>query len=340
MHSCVYTLFRCFGVALLALLPVLTIESAAAATGRCFPETQQCLHETFRQYWEQNGGLPVFGFAVSDATQELNRDLGKQYLTQWVERNRLEYHPENAAPYKVLLGRLGEDRLLQLGVKWQELPRESAPKSGCLWFAQTGHNVCNQDGAIGFKSYWEEHGLRDSSLNAYEQSLALFGLPLTEPRMEKNASGDTVLTQWFERARFEYHPANPNPYKVLLGLLGNEVRGNSGGDKNPQPSCNASLAGSKVNGTLSPAFCIVWKDEFSDEQKFRVNLSYPRGKEEFSYEVGKNVTQFFVPAADSPRLNESSELCNRRKEMIVDVYALRPGGETLVGGFAVQTECR
>jgi len=25
--------------------------------------------------------------------------------------------------------------------------------------------------------------------------------------------------QWFERARFEYHPNNPNPYKVLLGRL-------------------------------------------------------------------------------------------------------------------------
>ncbi len=45
--------------------------------------------------------------------------------------------------------------------------------------------------------------------------------------METNSSGDTVLTQWFERARFEYHPNNPAAFRVLLGLLGNEVRGNS-----------------------------------------------------------------------------------------------------------------
>ena len=31
-----------------------------------------------------------------------------------------------------------------------------------------------------------------------------------------------MLTQWFERARFEYHPNNPPEYQVLLGLLGNE----------------------------------------------------------------------------------------------------------------------
>ncbi len=30
-------------------------------------------------------------------------------------------------------------------------------------------------------------------------------------------------TQWFERARFEFHPNNPDPYKVLLGRLGAEV---------------------------------------------------------------------------------------------------------------------
>ena len=60
---------------------------------------------------------------------------------------------------------------------------------------------------------------------SYEESLALFGLPLTGVRMEKNKAGDTVLTQWFERARFEWHPNNPEPYKVLLGLLGNEISG-------------------------------------------------------------------------------------------------------------------
>ncbi len=32
-----------------------------------------------------------------------------------------------------------------------------------------------------------------------------------------------MLTQWFERARFEYHPSKPPEFKVLLGLLGDEM---------------------------------------------------------------------------------------------------------------------
>ena len=43
------------------------------------------------------------------------------------------------------------------------------------------------------------------------------------------ANSKTVVTtpeeirQYFERARFEYLPANPDPYKVLLGRLGAEA---------------------------------------------------------------------------------------------------------------------
>ena len=41
--------------------------------------------------------------------------------------------------------------------------------------------------------------------------------------MESNADGDTVMTQWFERARFEFHPANDPAQQVLLGRLGAEL---------------------------------------------------------------------------------------------------------------------
>jgi hypothetical protein len=42
--------------------------------------------------------------------------------------------------------------------------------------------------------------------------------------MEPNADGTMVLTQWYERARFEYYPDNPAPYQVLLGRLGAEAK--------------------------------------------------------------------------------------------------------------------
>ena len=213
-----------FAVIIAALFSAAGVPDARAQDLMCFEETRQCIGGRFRQFWEQNGGLQVFGFPVTPERRELNRDTGQMYLTQWFERNRFELHPENAAPYDVLLGRLGDDRLLQTGRDWRQEGREPGPQDGCLWFEQTGHNVCNQGGALGFRRYWETRGLQDPALDAYQRSLALFGLPLTAPRTETNSSGDTVLTQWFERARFEWHPGKPDEFKVLLGLLGNEAR--------------------------------------------------------------------------------------------------------------------
>jgi hypothetical protein len=31
--------------------------------------------------------------------------------------------------------------------------------------------------------------------------------------------------QYFERARFEYHPENPAPYDILLGQFGRQILG-------------------------------------------------------------------------------------------------------------------
>jgi hypothetical protein len=38
---------------------------AAQSAERCFPETGICIGGRIRVYWEQNGGLPVFGFPIS-----------------------------------------------------------------------------------------------------------------------------------------------------------------------------------------------------------------------------------------------------------------------------------
>ncbi len=204
---------------------------APPTTPRCFSETGQCLEGRLRQYWEQNGGLPVFGFPIAAQGPEQNRDTGQTYETQWMERNRFEVHPENQAPYDVLLGRLGDDRLRQKGIDWQTLPK--AAPSTPHFFAQTGHGVAHEP----FWQYWSTHGLELGDRgNSERESLGLFGLPISEPAMETNASGDTVLTQWFERARFEYHPNNPDPFKVLLGLLGNEVRANQNPGTVPPPA--------------------------------------------------------------------------------------------------------
>jgi len=192
---------------------------SAQTEGLCFDVTAvtNCIWGRFREYWEQNGGLQVFGYPTTPAQYETNPDSDVTYLTQWFERNRLEYFPEHARPYDVLLGRLGVEALERQGRDWTTFPK--ADPSAPNYFRETGHAI-----AYGpFWDYWSKHGLEFDGQPGFStsESLALFGLPISEPQMETNPNGDTVITQWFERARFEDH----GDQGVLLGLLGSEVHG-------------------------------------------------------------------------------------------------------------------
>jgi len=206
-----------------------TVAFAQSPDSRWFPVTGHTVSGAFLDFWQRQGGLPVFGYPLTDQLQESGRDA------QYFERQRFEAHAENARPYNILLGRLGAELLARRGIDWQTDIPAAQPNSACLWFAQTRHNVCDQSGGAGFRTYWTRHGLEfDGRAGAsFAESLALFGYPLTEAYMETNSSGDTVLTQWFERARFEWHPNNPPAYRVLLGRLGAELLQANGGPSGP-----------------------------------------------------------------------------------------------------------
>ena len=188
----------------------------AQAAQRCFPETGYCISGRIREFWEQNGGLPVFGFPITPLQNETIE--GRAVQAQWFERGRLELHPQNQRPYDVQLGRLGAD-LLAAGRTAASTAGHEPLGGECRPFPETGIAACGP-----FLSAWRASGLElDGRPGVSEaESLALFGVPLTEPRFETLGDGRAYLVQWFERARFEYHPENPEPYKVLLGLLGRE----------------------------------------------------------------------------------------------------------------------
>lgn len=209
------------------------VTTRAAPSQRFFPETGYNVDGRFLAFWEGQGALPVFGLPLSEQRRE--RSSEGVFEVQWFERERFEYHPENTPPYDVLLGRLGDEALRQAGRDWTRFPR-GEPAADCRFFEATGQRLCEP-----FLSYWQRNGLEfdGQSGTSYAESLALFGLPLSEAAQETNSSGATVLTQWFERARFEYHPDNPDPYKVLLGRLGAEVfapgRANTDPESNTLP---------------------------------------------------------------------------------------------------------
>src|SRR5438270_9966679 len=76
-----------------------------------FPQTGFTLSGAhgFLGYWQAHGGLAQFGYPISPEAVEVSPTNGSTYITQWFERNRFEYHPENQPPYDVLLGLLGRD---------------------------------------------------------------------------------------------------------------------------------------------------------------------------------------------------------------------------------------
>jgi cellulase (glycosyl hydrolase family 5) len=236
-------------VALLGLLS----PGVAHAAPRCFPEAApaitDCIDGRFATYWAEQGGLPVFGYPIGPAHPE--QTSAGLLAIQLFERARLELHPENARPYDVLLGRLGADLLARQGRDWTTLPKgdPAAPH----YFAQTGHAIGPQ-----FWSYWSSHGLEFDRQpgKRFDESLALFGIPISEAQVETNPTdGKPYLTQWFERARFEYHPENVATESViLLGLLQRELMasGDSPTDhpaptpQNSQPGGFIEAQGSKL----------------------------------------------------------------------------------------------
>ncbi|WP_238613476.1 S8 family peptidase [Candidatus Oscillochloris fontis] len=179
-----------------------------------FPETSHSLGGGFRQYWEVNGGLSIFGFPISEEFTEVGSD-GQNYTVQYFERHRFEFHPELAPPYHVLLTRIGDDTLRASGRDWFTFAK-GGKAVGCLYFAETDQSICEP-----FLSYWRSNGLEfdGRASKDFAESLALFGLPLSAPQVEELEPGVFVTVQWFERARFEDHGAG----RVLLGLLGNQL---------------------------------------------------------------------------------------------------------------------
>jgi len=189
------------------------VPPSTAPGVRYFPETGHTLRGAFRSYWERHGGLPIFGFPISEELVERGAD-GRAYTVQYFERHRFELHPENPPPYEVLLARIGDDVLQASGRDWYAFPRETA-QPGCLTFEGTGHALCEP-----FLGYWRASGLEFDGARGFSfaESLALFGQPISPPRTEEIAPGVFRTVQWFERARFEDHGG-----QVLLGLLGNEL---------------------------------------------------------------------------------------------------------------------
>jgi len=195
------------GLTLLILLGMVVgsgQQVAAQTSGVAFKETGQTVRGKFLAYWQQHGGLAQQGYPISGEIEEKSDLNGQTYTVQYFERASFELHPENKAPYDVLLSQLGtfryRDRYGAAGA-----PGQRVNPANARLFAETGKQIGGR-----FRNYWEQHG-----------GLAQQGFPISNEFEEVSPlDGKTYSVQYFERATFELHKENKAPYDVLLSQLG------------------------------------------------------------------------------------------------------------------------
>lgn len=194
-----------------AVLPGTPNPTAFGQTsGRFYEPTGKTLAGEFLAFYDSHGGIPLFGYPVTDARME------NGYLVQWTERQRMEYHPENSGTqFSVLLGLLGRELTRGLeGPRFQASNSQGAKVAqvggGSGTFVEPAYFFHETEQAIGgpFQQYWSANG-----------GLPVFGYPISSLFTDETG----LQVQWFERARFEYHPDLDEPNRVLLGHLGLEA---------------------------------------------------------------------------------------------------------------------
>jgi len=168
-------------------------------TSRYFPETGYTVSGGFLAYWNQFGGLIVFGYPITD----VYTDPATGFVTQYFERARFEWQPGSwPERYDVALGLLGVELAEREGLLGTEpfQPLDVESDANCTFFPDTGHRLC-----FGFRDFWNANG-----------GLAILGFPISEEFTDP----DGVTVQYFERQRLEYHPDHSPDWRVVGGLLG------------------------------------------------------------------------------------------------------------------------
>jgi len=159
-----------------------------------FAETGHYVCGEFLELFETRGGLEIFGYPLTEACDDPRFGLSVQYF----QRARMEYHPYNSEPYKVLLGLLVDE----LGYEYPPARPEQIPASDNAlhhYFRETGHVVSYE-----FLRYFHEKG-----------GLDIFGYPRSEFMYE-----DGYIVQYFQRVRMEWHPEDSSGPQMRLTNLG------------------------------------------------------------------------------------------------------------------------
>lgn len=162
---------------------------------RYFAETGHYVCDEFAAYYDERGGVEIFGYPLTEAFNDLTHD---GLYVQYFQRARMEWHPYNPDPYKVQLGLLGAE----LTDPFPPAHPEDIPASNSTlhqYFPETNHVV-----SFEFLRFYHEKGGLDT-----------FGYPISEKLFE-----DGYLVQYFQRARLEWHPEIVSGSQMRVTNLG------------------------------------------------------------------------------------------------------------------------
>ena len=211
---------RCHNLDMLVCC-VAAARPAAQAAPRCFPEAapaiSACIDGPIADFWARNGGLPVFGYPIG--AQQARQVEGRALQAQAFERNRLELHPENAAPYDVLLGRMGAELLAKQGRDWKTFPQaDPARRTSSARPATRSRRSSGNTGRATAWSWMASRAARFGEPGAV-RSAALRGADRDQPDRRPALPDPVVRARALRAAPRECRHA----YEVLLGLLGREL---------------------------------------------------------------------------------------------------------------------
>ncbi len=117
-----------------------------------------------------------------------------------------------------------------------------SPGGNEAYFERTGHRIDEH-----FVEYFYTNG-----------GLMIFGYPITESFIERG-----LLVQYFQHARIEWHPDNPEPYKIQLGLLGDELKYRQPPIPEPTPRSRRRVYFPETGHTIAYTFLDYFKEHGS-----------------------------------------------------------------------------
>jgi hypothetical protein len=164
---------------------------AQQTSGHYFSQTG---HNVTGEFWTFYQSVPdaalIFGLPI---TEQFPTADGSGLTVQYFEKVRFELHPDQPVGLRVVLSDLGT-KLYQAGAPSINLTTAGACR------ILNGYGVCYE-----FLAFFNEHG-----------GQARFGNPISGSEFQP----DGRLVQYFEKARFEWHPELTAGQNVMLADLG------------------------------------------------------------------------------------------------------------------------